>query len=57
MGKVSSFVTDETIAIAIAVLTLIIPVDAKNGIMILQGKEAFLQMLLGQQCFYWQVQW
>lgn len=40
-GKYLPFVTDETIAIAIAVLTLIIPVDVKNGIMILQGKEAF----------------
>lgn len=40
-GKYLPFVTDETIAIAIAVATLIIPVDWKNGIMVLQGKEAF----------------
>lgn len=35
------FATDETVAIAIAILTLIIPVDWKKGTMVLQGKEAF----------------
>lgn len=35
------FVIDETIAISIAFLTLIIPVDWGEGIMVLQGKEAF----------------
>lgn len=40
-GKWIPFATDETIAIAIAVLTLIIPVDWKKGVMVLQGKEAF----------------
>lgn len=40
-GKFIPFATDETVAIAIAILTLIIPVDWKKGVMVLQGKEAF----------------
>lgn len=34
------FATDETIAIAIAIATVVIPVDYKEGIYVLDGKEA-----------------
>lgn len=37
------FATDETIAIGIAIATLIIPVDWKKGTMVLQGKEALAE--------------
>lgn len=39
--KYIPFATDETVAICIAILTLIVPVDWKKGVMVLQGKEAF----------------
>lgn len=37
------FATDETIAMGIAIATLIIPVDWKKGTMVLQGKEALAE--------------
>ncbi|MBC8590124.1 SLC13 family permease [Wansuia hejianensis] len=37
------FATDETIAIAIAISTMIIPVDYKNGVYLLEGKHALAE--------------
>ncbi|HCX63295.1 DASS family sodium-coupled anion symporter [Sedimentibacter sp.] len=37
------FATDETIAIAIAISTMIIPVDYKKGIYLLEGKQALAE--------------
>lgn len=37
------FATDETIAIAIAIATMVIPVDYKKGIFILEGKRALAE--------------
>lgn len=34
------FATDETIAIGIAIATMVIPVDYKNGVYLLEGKQA-----------------